>query len=296
MGMWLSMATYNYGFTKTQEARRSRFTRGSMVDRLIGLYAFFFPRQLKQIISKDVKTFIRDITQWSQLFLLAALVVIYVYNFRVLPLASNSYLPTVYLTNLVAFLNLGLSGFVVSAVAARFVFPAVSLEGRAFWLIRSSPLGLKGFLWSKFWISFFPLLALGEALILLTNWLLEARPEVAWVGAVSIFLLTLGITGLGIGVGAAYPQFKWENVSKIPASFGGILFMVISLIFIGAVLLVEWGPMYSIMLTLFRGRVPGTDQLIGAGISGVLVLILSLLFFLVPMELGLRQLEEREVW
>ncbi|MFO7769434.1 MAG: hypothetical protein R6W82_10835 [bacterium] len=296
MGMWLARASHDYGFTKTQEARRSRFTRSWFIDRLIGLYAFIFPRQLKQIISKDVKTFIRDITQWSQLFLLAALVVIYVYNFRVLPLARNSYLPTVYLTNLVAFFNLGLSGFVVSAVAARFVFPAVSLEGQAFWLVRSSPLGLKGFLWSKFWISFFPLLILGEVIFLLTSWMLEARPEVAWVGAVSIFLLTLGITGLGIGVGAAYPQFKWENVSKIPASFGGILFMVLSLIFIGAVLVVEWGPMYSIMLTIIRGRDPSTDQLVGAGMSGVLVVVLSLLFFLVPMEAGLRSLEGREIW
>jgi len=126
MGMWVNRKTYNYSFTKTQEVRRSRFVGSSLLERMIALYAFIFPRQLKQIISKDVKTFLRDITQWSQIFLLLALIVIYIYNFRVLPM-TGSYVPTVYLTNLLAFLNLGLAGFVVSAVAARFVFPAVSL-------------------------------------------------------------------------------------------------------------------------------------------------------------------------
>jgi len=91
LGMWVSQATFNYGYTKTQEVRRHRLTRSPVLDGLIAVYSYVWPRQLKQIISKDVKTFLRDITQWSQLFLLAALVVIYVYNFRVLPL-GNVYL------------------------------------------------------------------------------------------------------------------------------------------------------------------------------------------------------------
>ena len=44
------------------------------------------------------------------------------------------------LITMVVFLNQGLSGFVLSAIAARFIFPSVSLEGRQLWLLRSSPL------------------------------------------------------------------------------------------------------------------------------------------------------------
>jgi hypothetical protein len=36
-----------------------------------------FPDVLRAIMLKDVKTFLRDTTQWSQLFLLVALVVVY---------------------------------------------------------------------------------------------------------------------------------------------------------------------------------------------------------------------------
>jgi ABC-2 type transport system permease protein len=295
IGMWLSEGSYHYGFTKTQEVRRHRLTRSPLLDRLVALYSFFWSRQLKEMISKDVKTFLRDITQWSQFFLLAALVVIYVFNFRVLPL-GNAYLPTVYLTNFVAFGNLGLAGFTVSAVAARFVFPAVSLEGRAFWLVRSSPLGLKGYLWSKFWISFFPLLLLGETLIVLTNIFLKAHPVVAWTGGGLIFLLTLGITALGIGVGAAYPRFDWENVSQIPAGFGGTIFMVLALSFVFIELVILWGPLYGIMLTILSGRSLSRELLIATGISGLLVLLVGLIAFFLPMEIGLRRLEDREVW
>ncbi len=295
VGMLVSGRTYDYGFTKTQEVRRSRFSRSTMLERAINLYGFLFPRQLKQIISKDVKTFVRDITQWSQIFLLLALVVIYVYNFRVLPLAG-SYVPTVYLTNFVAVLNLGLSGFVVSAVAARFVFPAVSLEGNAFWLVRSSPLGMKGFLWSKFWISFFPLLVLGETLIILTNLLLDTHSLIAWVGVITIFFITLSVTGLGIGIGAAFPKFQWENVSKIPTSFGGIIFMVLAISFVAVVLVIEWGPVYGIMLAIFRGQPLTSDQIILSAISALFVLILCTVCSIAAMETGLRRLEEREIW
>jgi ABC-2 type transport system permease protein len=295
IGMWISEHSYHYGFTKTQEVRRHRLTRSTLIDRLVALYSIFWSRQLKEMISKDVKTFLRDITQWSQLFLLAALVVIYVFNFRVLPL-GNAYLSTTYLSNLVAFFNIGLAGFTVSAVAARFVFPAVSLEGRAFWLVRSSPLGLKGYLWSKFWISFFPLLLLGETLIVLTDVFLKVHPVIAWTGVGLILLLTLGITALGIGVGAAYPRFNWENVSQIPAGFGGTIFMVLALSFVVVELVILWNPLYGIMWTILSGRALSSEVWIASGISGLLILLVALLVFLLPMEIGLRRLQEREVW
>lgn len=296
LGMWLSESSYEYGFTKTQEVRRHRLTRSPLLDRMVALYSLFWSRQLKEIISKDVKTFLRDITQWSQLFLLAALVVIYVYNFRALPLASNYYLTPIQLTSLVAVFNMALAGFTVSAVAARFVFPAVSLEGRAFWLVRSSPLGLKGFLWSKFWISFFPLLILGEALIVLTNLFLGVHPVLAWTGAGFILMVTLGVVGLGVGVGAIYPRFNWENVSQIPAGFGGTIFMVLALSFVVVLLVIIWQPLTGVMWRITYGRAIPAGLYSTAAVSGLLVVLVCLLTSLLPMEFGLRRLIDREIW
>jgi ABC-2 type transport system permease protein len=67
-------------------------------------------------------------------------------------------------------------GFVLATVAVRFVFPMVSAEGRAFWLIRKSPVAMHDFLWSKFWTGFVPVLLLTETLTVAANELLDVDP------------------------------------------------------------------------------------------------------------------------
>ena len=44
----------------------------------------------RQLLVKDLKIFLRDVSQWSQLLLLLALVLLYLYNFRVLDLVAHS--------------------------------------------------------------------------------------------------------------------------------------------------------------------------------------------------------------
>ncbi len=99
-----------------------------------------------------MKIFLRDVSQWSQLLLLLALVLVYLYNFRVLDLDRIPYMSG-FIKNVYAFVNLAMAGLVMSTVCARFVFPAVSAEGAAFWIIRTAPVSMSAFLWSKFWTS-----------------------------------------------------------------------------------------------------------------------------------------------
>ena len=96
----------------------------------------------RQLLVKDLKIFLRDVSQWSQLLLLLALVLLYLYNFRVLDLERIPYMSG-FIKNIYAFVNLGMAGFVMATVAVRFVFPAVSAEGAAFWIIRTSPISLR---------------------------------------------------------------------------------------------------------------------------------------------------------
>ncbi len=129
----------------------------------------------RNLLIKDVKVFLRDVTQWSQLLLLLALVVMYLYNFQVLDLDRIPYMAGV-IKNFYAFLNLGLAGFVMATVAARFVFPAVSSEGAAFWIIRTAPITSRDFLWSKFWSGLVPLLLMSLTLTVVANEFLAVAP------------------------------------------------------------------------------------------------------------------------
>ena len=80
-------------------------------------------RVSRELVLKELRVFFRDSTQWSQLILLAVLVVVYVVNIRYLPLKGDGM--TFFIVNVIPFLNLALSGFVLASIAARFLFPAV---------------------------------------------------------------------------------------------------------------------------------------------------------------------------
>jgi hypothetical protein len=131
------------GFSKAQEARKAKFTRFELLTGAARLLPLAPVR--RHMLIKDLKIFLRDVSQWSQLLLLLALVMVYLYNFRVLDLDRNPYMSGV-IKNAYAFVNLAMAGLVMSTVCARFVFPAVSSEGAAFWIIRTAPVSLRTFL------------------------------------------------------------------------------------------------------------------------------------------------------
>jgi ABC-2 type transport system permease protein len=195
---------------------------------------------LRPVVVKDVKTFCRDTGQWSQLFQLLGLVVVYVYNFSVLPVISAE--------NVYAFFNLALAAFVTASIAVRFVFPALSLEGKTFWVLKSAPLHLRRWWWSKFWVNLLPLVVFGEILVVVTNHLLQVSPFMMVLAPATLFFLTFGIVALGMAVGIAYPNFTAEHHAKIAAGYGGVLYMVLSMLFIGLVVVLEARPVHMLLV------------------------------------------------
>ena len=293
LGGWWAKATYSEGWSRSQEGRRAKWSKSPVIEKVVGLSIRFFPRNIRILMEKDVKTFLRDSTQWSQLFLLGSLVVVYLYNFSALPIDQSPY-GSWYLQNLIAFLNLGLAGFVVAAVAVRFVFPAVSLEGKAFWIIRSSPLTIRQFVWGKFWASLPPLMILSLSLVLVSNWLLDVSTYMMVLSGLSMFLATFGITGLGVGLGALYPRFRVENAAQIPSGFGGMLYMILAIGFIGGVVFLEAVPVHMIFMARFRGLPLYSWQVALMALCFVLVLGLMALAFWLPIKKGIAVLEETE--
>jgi ABC-2 type transport system permease protein len=287
---WVSSAVYLSGWSKAQESRHGR-RKLAWLDRFLAWMTRPFPEALQAIMIKDIKTFLRDTTQWSQLFLLMALIVVYLYNFKVLPL-DRSPIPTAMLTTVVSFANLGLAGFVLSAVAMRFAFPAVSLEGKAYWILQTAPIPLRSLLWSKFWINVVPLLLLGETLVFLSNLLLRVPPWMMMLSLVTVFLMTFGITAIGVGVGALYPKFGFDNAAEIPTSFGGVVCMIFSIGFIALVVMIEAWPIYVLTLQALKPRASAVPEFWIIAPSLAAVTILTTAAVVVSLKLGLKRLEQ----
>ena len=284
-------ALYYRGYSRTQ-AGAVRLRRGRPAGRRRRRLAWTGP--VRALLGKEIRTFWRDQTQWSQIFLILALVVIYVYNFKVLPL-EKSPLPTVYLQNLLAFLNMGLALFVLTAVTARFAFPAVCTEREAFWTIKVAPISIRAFLWIKFGIYFFPLLVLTETLIVVTNILLNVTPFMMGLSVLTVFAMVPGIVALGIGLGALNPNFRTENPAQAVTGFDGLLFMLFSTAFIGAVLALEAGPVYHYFMAQLRGRPLPSHWTLWTYTAGLISLALCLAAAYIPMHIGRQRLEQRGV-
>ncbi|OQY05189.1 MAG: hypothetical protein B6I22_07920 [Desulfobacteraceae bacterium 4572_123] len=278
---------YFKGFSKTQSAQ-VRLIKQSWIG---SNFFKFLPAQVRALAVKEIKTFFRDQTQWSQLFLIAALVVIYIYNFNVLPI-EKSPIKTIYLQNLLSFLNMGLALFVLTAITGRFAYPAVSSERNAFWIVKSSPGTIKKFLWVKFFIYYFPLLILAEILIIVTNILLNVTIFMMILSIVTVFFLVPGIVAMGIGLGAAYPDFKAENPTQTVTSFGGLIFMILCAGYIGIVIVIEAGPVYSILMADINGQTLSILKWVWITVSFSIAFTLSILAIILPMNFGEKKLSK----
>ncbi len=286
---YVCSALYLDGWSKAQESRQGRRHR-PLLDWLLDSVTRPFPVIIRALMLKDMKTFLRDTTQWSQLFLLIALIVVYLYNFKVLPL-DRSPMPAGTIRTVVAFANLGLAGFVLSAIAMRFAFPAVSLEGKAFWLLQTSPIALRSLLWSKFWVNFLPLLCLGELLIFLSNLMLKVPPWMMALSLITIFLIAFGVTTIGVGLGALYPNFNYENAAEIPTSFGGAISMMLSVGFIAVVVIVEAWPIYNVAMRAFRRGSVAAPEFWTIVPPLLCVLGLTIVTAVISLRFGVKRLE-----
>jgi len=292
---WISGAIYFKGLSKAQTAPKRFFASMGFKRSEYSFLMNFLSGPARAFAVKEIKTFFRDKTQWSQIFLIAALIVIYLYNFSVLPLERSS-IRIEYLQNIISFLNIALAAFVLTAVSARFVFPAVSLEGDSFWIVKSSPVSIRTFLWIKFFVYFIPLLLLSEVLVVVTNILLDVKPFMMVISVMTIFFMVPGIVSMGIGLGAIYSDFQSENPIQSVTSLGGLIYMTISIGFIAAIIVIEAGPVYHVFMTGIRRVGLNTFQWIWLVGSFSFVLFLCLLAVVIPMRLGEKKISQDELF
>src|SRR6185503_10277336 len=153
-----------------------------------------------------------------------------------LPLGDGSALALA-MRDLAAILNLGLGTFVTTTIAVRFVYPMVSLEGRAWWILRAAPVSLARLWWGKFWIGYVPLLVFAEALVASTNTLLGVPHVITAAFLATLVPLLAAIVSLGLAFGAAYPRLDTQNAAQIATGFGAILYMLACFALIALVVL-----------------------------------------------------------
>ena len=223
---------YRRGYSRVQGGRSSRRRRGLLfLDAVFHPLFFFLPHPIRLLILKDLRTFLRDPAQWSQFLIFFGLLAFYFLNIPRLGYSVQS----PYWRNLVSFLNLSVTALILSTFTSRFIFPLLSLEGRNFWVLGLLPLRREQILWGKFVFSAGISLVATEILVVLSDLMLRMSPVMIGLHVGMIAVLCLGLSGISVGLGARLPNLRETDPSKIAAGFGGTLNLLVSLVFIFAI-------------------------------------------------------------
>ncbi len=236
------------------------------------------------VIVKDLRLLARDPSQWSQLLVLAALAGVYFISTASLAAQMQRF------RELVGALNLMFLGFLMAGVGIRTAFPLVSLEGEGFWLLRTAPLRARQMVFAKFWGAVPVMVVLGGGLGVAVAGRLGVGPVLALASPVAGVCAGLAATGLGVGLGAAFPRFDATSPAEVPLSTGGLLYMAFALIYAALATVLFAYPAYRTL------RAPGSFH--WGSTEGVVVLTLvaavTLLWTLVPLWFGSARLARYE--
>ncbi|MBU2573323.1 MAG: hypothetical protein KKH28_04520 [Elusimicrobia bacterium] len=283
---YLSGIIYMKGFSGAQNSPRFRGKTRLLPEQKLALrYAGF--KDLLTCYWKDRLLLARDARYWSQAILIAALIVVYLFSIRQLPLDTQD------LKSLVSFLNIAVAGFVVAAIGLRFTFPAVSLEGNNYWILKAAPVTAALIMKEKLLISLVPSLLIGAVLIAFSNRLLGADLFISVLSTCTIVIAAFVISVMGIGLGALFPDFKVENIHQLESSYGGFIYMACAMGYLSLVVGTQAWPVQMHFAERF-GRVHPWDWR-GVALCAAAYAILNAAAVVIPWKLGLKNLERQDI-
>ena len=199
-----------------------------MIERLVSIYPF--SKQNKAIITKDLSMLLRDRAQSLQLILFLGVSTIYVFIFKVMTIALDLGGQSLQIWQvLLSSFNILFTGFIITAVMTRLVYPSVSLEGKAFWILITSPLQLKELILAKF-LGWLPVSSLIACSLLLLGGL-AVNLSISTLFGLFLIALSLAVacTGLAIGLGAIFASFEWDSPNQLSSGFGTLVLLGSSL-------------------------------------------------------------------
>jgi ABC-2 type transport system permease protein len=221
----------------TRSKRQSRHFAQDVVARTLSnfVHSLPMPQQSRAMIYKDMISLLRDRSQSIQLLLLLGIISFFaslgILMGKALELqdaAQRTWWATIGSSNIL------ITGFVMTTLLTRLVYPSVSLEGRSLWILQVTPLDSRRFVRTKY-IAWLPLIFSCTFLMLELAALTIPLP----LSSHAIFLLTailfsLGSTSLAISLGTRFARFDWDSPSQISIGLGGLLLLIQNLLFVFA--------------------------------------------------------------
>lgn len=205
----------------------------------------------RELLRAEVRTLLRDAATPAQLGTLSAVFVLDLLNLKLLPSGDAAS------RDVVHGLQSGLGLFLVSALALRFAYPAVSTDGRAALLLKSLPVSAARHLPVRWMVRAAPSLAAALLLAGVSAWVLEARGFPLGAALAVAAVGGLAIPALHLGLGALFPRYDAPNPVSVALGPGGLVAMGLSTLLSLAPVLVVSEELRGLVETLLGTRLDG---------------------------------------
>lgn len=228
--------------------------------------------QLEALLKKEYFQFIREPSQWIHFLVMLVLTALFVLSIGNLNLRLRV-TEIQFLTYVVLF---SFGGFLTSSIALRFVFPMVSLEGEAFWLLLSAPIDRKKVYMLKFVLGLLVLIVIALFVAFATNVpfirLMPTRPLLLYAGIFTSFWISLTMVSMNLGLGGFFANYAEKNPIRLASSQGATLTFLASLIYLVAVVAVLIIPLNSYFQLIYAFRVFDMSSIV---VPGTILAMLS---------------------
>ncbi len=204
-------------------------------DSLKGIRALWgwLPAPLLAVILKDARLFRRDVRNLSQLVFPIIMAVIWTVSFFRPGVAANG--------------TPGVGGALILAIfigwnlEIRFGMGAFSLEGRQWWILKTSPISVRHLLWSKFLSGLVFPVVLGALYLLVAGVYQRITVGLLLYELAAFLLVMMALMGLMLAFGIWGANFEWSNPNQVQGGGMGCLavlaglfsMLVMGLVFVG---------------------------------------------------------------
>ncbi|MHB9039134.1 MAG: putative ABC transporter permease subunit [Melioribacteraceae bacterium] len=237
---WLLNAKLNADFVSKRKESKSFFYFENKS---------FLKPQTESILKRDLLMFLREPSQYIHFLVLFFLIGIFIFSVSGIKFVGlgNYNLQTIIYLSLFLF-NL----LFISTLSLRFIFPLISLEGQAYWKMKSSPVQNNLFLRNKIVIlgSFILLSALCLSFFSTYRF---GTVLTAFSALISI-LAAITIISINFGMGGLYTNFKEKNAIRLSSSQGASLSFLINIVYMLFIVLVLYKPLSGLFLSIMTNQ------------------------------------------
>lgn len=264
--LYLQRRYYLQLFDKLNKGSKGGYRSRWKKSRLLG-------RDYGALWKKEVKTFLRSPSQWSQLFIIAAIIIVFVLNLKGIPM------PHPVVKHFIAYLNLGMAAFVAAGLNSRFSFPAIPMENPGIINLLASPFKRKKVFRFKLLFFMIPQVIIGYILFFTGDMALHLEPFSRASGIVFLLPVLPFLTVMSLYFSLRIDEPMPLTPQHLLTSRSGISYMLWSLLYVAVGMVYLLRPLYVYYRSEFLQQ-PTPVWELAAWFGGFILLNLVIMMFL----------------